>query len=156
MQTRDYLRLLREIDHFTETSEGDTVKTLPPVAPLDCGCFDIEVFGPMTKFDGDIEVSQVVEYPNPDGDGYDIERYDPEVPLEPGARVFWSAYLHLKAGGVECIGDFYTRETAQAYADHIVKTFDLIPPVMPFTADEWDIIKAGVAKLKPEHQEYRF
>ncbi len=36
---------------------------------------------------------------------------------------FWSAYVHLKEGGVECVGDFDTKAEAIAYANTIATTY---------------------------------
>lgn len=36
---------------------------------------------------------------------------------------FWSAYAHLKGGGVECIGDFDTRQEAVDYANSIANRY---------------------------------
>lgn len=37
---------------------------------------------------------------------------------------FWSAYVHLKAGGVECIGDFATEQEAWDYAKGVAAGYD--------------------------------
>lgn len=38
---------------------------------------------------------------------------------DPAEADFWSAYVHLKEGGVECVGDFDTEADARAYANRI-------------------------------------
>jgi hypothetical protein len=45
-----------------------------------------------------------------------------EVVDAEGAQ-FWSAYVHLKVGGVECIGDFDTCGEAVAYANAIANRY---------------------------------
>lgn len=42
-------------------------------------------------------------------------------PCEPADAEFWSAYVHCKAGGVECIGDFDTEDAAAEYARKVAK-----------------------------------
>lgn len=37
-------------------------------------------------------------------------------PCEPHEADLWSTYVHCKAGGTECVGDFATEQDAQLYA----------------------------------------
>lgn len=40
---------------------------------------------------------------------------------------FWSTYVHLKEGGVECVGDFTTVEEARLYAEQIDQHYGWAP-----------------------------
>lgn len=48
------------------------------------------------------------------GSCFEVDEEDPE---------FYSTYVHLKEGGIECIGDFGTKELALQYAQEIDKTY---------------------------------
>lgn len=36
---------------------------------------------------------------------------------------FWSVYLHMKEGGVQCVGDFTRLENAKDYAESLSKKY---------------------------------
>jgi len=79
----------------------------------------IERISDFQQYDG-AELSIVVESTLPDGtracemmstinmDEVDLSRF-----VEP--IVFYSVYLHLFSGGVECVADFYSLDDAQIY-----------------------------------------
>ena len=45
------------------------------------------------------------------------ETYDD--PADDHRCAFWSVYLHLTEGGLDCVGDFTTRQDAENYAKHL-------------------------------------
>lgn len=84
-----------------------------------------------------------------DGTCFEVDDENPEQ---------FSLYLHIVSGGVECVGDFSTRELANQYADELSKRFewkvhDFSQPIDPeiqrqlrgFTPDQfvkvdWDLL----------------
>lgn len=66
-----------------------------------------------------VEVQPIRDFGHPSG--------DPSLscvePCEPHEAHFWSAYVHLKRGGVECIGDFPDEESATAYAVEVADRY---------------------------------
>ena len=53
-----------------------------------------------------------------------INEKDVEV-CESGEEDFWSVYVHLSAGGVECIGDFVDQPTAEKFMDFLQSLIDM-------------------------------
>lgn len=95
-------------------------QTIPP-QPL--GGFAESVITEANKRDFDaVEVHPVMSWQDPDdSSSYLCEVCDP-VTDEPS---FWSAYVHLVEGGVDCIGDFATEQQAIDYAIEIAEKFGL-------------------------------
>jgi len=84
-------------------------------------------------YDG-IEIHGVrdLNEPNdPEGTCCEVDDEDPQ---------FWSVYVHLKSGGVDCIGDFGTHALACEYAGDVFRTYggwkvyDFSPP--PFAGPD--------------------
>jgi hypothetical protein len=53
-----------------------------------------------------------------------------EAPEHPGCcevddtdPLFYSTYVHLKRGGLECVGDFNTAEAARDYAEQLSRKY---------------------------------
>jgi hypothetical protein len=51
-----------------------------------------------------------------------------EVVDEASAQ-FWSVYLHLEKGGIECVGDFVTKDEAEIAACMLEQMFGFTLPV---------------------------
>lgn len=80
------------------------------------------------KFDA-IEIQGVRdlnEVNDPDGTCCEVDNENPQ---------FFSTYLHLKAGGVECVGDFGTFELASDYAQRLSARFNW--PVRNFVPEKF-------------------
>jgi hypothetical protein len=79
----------------------------------------ISEIGDLSLYDG-TELSLVVEFDLPDGDRAcemlsTIERADVDLSQYPNGTLFYSVYLHLKTGGVDCVADFSELDDAQIY-----------------------------------------
>lgn len=68
-------------------------------------------------FDG-LEIQPIASYEQEDGTTWC-------EPCSPEEAEFWSAYGHLKEGGVFCIGDFATESLARAYAEAVSAAWGL-------------------------------
>jgi hypothetical protein len=88
----------------------------------------IEQITNFQQYDG-TELSLVIEFTMPDGSRaceamstIEIGEVDLDSFVDP--IVFYSVYLHLFTGGVECVADFYSLDDAQIYChalDSILK-----------------------------------
>ncbi len=68
-----------------------------------------------------IEVHPCKEYPDGKGASF-VEQCEPEE------ADFWSVYLHLKAGGLECVADLPTEALANSLADLLTLTQKAFKP----------------------------
>lgn len=100
---------------------AEAANTAMPPPPVLLGGFAESVITDPSLYDA-VEVAPVLAWENPD---------DPTDTLcevcDADEASFWSAYVHCRAGGVECIGDFADEQAAVDYANTIAKQHGFQP-----------------------------
>jgi hypothetical protein len=115
---KDYLNLSqKQYDQLIELEEGyEALKS------SGC-CYGIEQMAPFLANRADYDAAEIHPVALVDAGGA-VEVVDDDE------AQFWSVYLHLKAGGVECVGDFVTKAEAEIAADSLERLFGFSLPLV--------------------------